>query len=160
MYNHTPKDYVCPFCSVLNGIKTKAVLSVPEDIFFRDDYVAALISSHQWPNNTGHALIIPTQHFENIYELPSELGVKIFSIAQKTALAMKAVYGCDGVSTRQHNEPAGNQDVWHYHQHVFPRYPGDDLYLMKRVEMAVEKRAQFARKLRDYFMMTANEQST
>ncbi|MER5390020.1 RtcB family protein [Saccharopolyspora sp. NPDC002686] len=29
---------------------------------------------------------------------------------------------------RQHNEPAGDQDVWHHHVHVFPRYPGDDLY--------------------------------
>jgi histidine triad (HIT) family protein len=42
---------------------------------------------------------------------------------------MKEVYRCDGVSTRQHNEPAGDQDVWHLHVHVFPRYEGDQLYL-------------------------------
>lgn len=36
--------------------------------------------------------------------------------------------GCDGVSTRQHNEPGGNQDVWHFHQHVFPRWLGARLY--------------------------------
>lgn len=29
---------------------------------------------------------------------------------------------------RQHNEPDGNQDVWHFHVHVFPRYAGDNLY--------------------------------
>lgn len=40
---------------------------------------------------------------------------------------MKAAYGCDGVSTRQHNEPAGDQDVWHYHLHVVPRWHGDAL---------------------------------
>jgi len=41
---------------------------------------------------------------------------------------MKQAWKCDGVSTRQHNEPAGNQDVWHYHMHVFPRWDNDDLY--------------------------------
>ena len=41
---------------------------------------------------------------------------------------MKAAYDCEGTSTRQHNEPAGYQDVWHLHAHVFPRYPGDRLY--------------------------------
>jgi histidine triad (HIT) family protein len=61
---------------------------------------------------------------------------------------MKAAYGCDGTSTRQHNEPAGNQDVWHYHMHVFPRYAGDRLYLTQRAPMAAEERASYAGRLR------------
>ena len=64
------------------------------------------------------------------------------------ALAFKAAYRCDGVSTRQHNEPAGNQDVWHYHLHVFPRYAGDDLYHLSPALMPVEERARYAAKLR------------
>lgn len=44
------------------------------------------------------------------------------------ALALKAALSCDGISTRQQNEPAGDQDVWHYHVHVFPRYADDGLY--------------------------------
>ena len=157
MYKHAPQDYVCPFCLLINGIKNEHVLSVQSDIFYQNNNMIAFISSHQWPNNFGHALIMPQQHFENLYELPVELGAKIFSVAQKTAKAMKAVYGCDGISTRQHNEPAGNQDVWHYHLHVFPRYKDDNLYFLKRAEMPFEKRAQFALKLRDYFTETFNE---
>jgi diadenosine tetraphosphate (Ap4A) HIT family hydrolase len=42
-----------------------------------------------------------------------------------TALALKTAFDCPGVSTRQHNEPAGNQDVWHLHVHVFPRFESD-----------------------------------
>ena len=66
---------------------------------------------------------------------------------------MKEVYGCDGVSIRQHNEPAGDQTVWHYHLHVFPRYHGDELYAShKQVQEAtLEERAEFATKLRNYF---------
>ncbi len=41
---------------------------------------------------------------------------------------MKEGYGCEGTSFRQHNEPAGYQDVWHYHLHVFPRWKDDELY--------------------------------
>ncbi|WP_222619102.1 hypothetical protein [Ornithinibacillus hominis] len=42
-----------------------------------------------------------------------------FRVAQLTALAMKDTYDCDGITTRQHNEPAGSQDVWHYYLHVY-----------------------------------------
>ena len=53
------------------------------------------------------------------------------------------------MSTRQHNEPAGYQDVWHYHVHVFPRYAGDELYATRDVywPSADEMRA-FADRLR------------
>jgi len=157
MYKNAPHNYICPFCLLINGIKNEHVLSVQSDIFCKNDDIIAFISSHQWPNNSGHALIVPKWHFKNIYELSVEFGCKVFTIAQQTALAMKRVYGCDGISTRQHNEPTGNQDVWHYHLHVFPRYKDDKLYLLEQSEMPIEKRAQFAHKLKDYFIETFNE---
>ena len=151
MYNHAPINYTCPFCSLLQGVKNEEVLSVASDIFFQDEHICAIISSHQWPKNLGHALVFPIKHFENIYDLPVELGGKIHMVAQKIALAMKSLYGCDGISTRQHNEPAGSQDVWHYHLHVFPRYAGDHLYSSQYVEMPAEARAAYANLLRSYF---------
>jgi histidine triad (HIT) family protein len=151
MYNHAPHNYVCPFCSLLQGNKNKDLLSVASDIFYRDEDVCAMISSHQWPKNHGHALVFPIEHYENIYDLPVELGGKIHMITQKIALGMKSLYDCDGISTRQHNEPAGNQDVWHYHLHVFPRYAGDQLYASQYAEMPAKDRAEFANLLRYYF---------
>ena len=47
---------------------------------------------------------------------------------RRVATAIRDTYGCDGTSTRQHNDPGGGQDVWHLHVHVFPRYDGDRLY--------------------------------
>jgi diadenosine tetraphosphate (Ap4A) HIT family hydrolase len=44
-----------------------------------------------------------------------------------------------------------NQDVWHYHVHVTPRYTGDEFYnhfTGGRALMPVEERAKHARKLR------------
>ena len=62
---------------------------------------------------------------------------------------MKGVLSCDGVSTRQHNEPAGNQDVWHFHQHVFPRYKGDELYRSEKFRYDDDERSHYANLLRE-----------
>jgi histidine triad (HIT) family protein len=61
------------------------------------------------------------------------------------------IYGCPGISTRQHNGPEGNQDVWHYHLHVFPRYAKNDLY-GKPFRLATQaERAVYADRLRSWF---------
>jgi histidine triad (HIT) family protein len=148
MYNHAPGDYACPFCLLIAGITNEQVHSVQSDLIYHDETVTALIGSHQWPNNPGNVIVVPNEHFENIYDLPVRFAADIHLLARRIALAMKAVYGCDGVSTRQHNEPAGNQDVWHYHLHVFPRYVGDGLYGSHRQEAAPEERAAYADRLR------------
>ena len=137
-------------CLLVRSIENEHVYSVRTDIFCQSDAVTAFIGSHQWPNNPGSAVIIPNEHFENIYDLPLHLATKVYELAKAVALAMKVAYSCDGVSTRQHNEPAGNQDVWHYHLHVFPRYRNDRLYISQKELMAAEKRAEYARKLRVY----------
>jgi histidine triad (HIT) family protein len=71
---------------------------------------------------------VPNAHYENLSDLPSRYGHAIHDLAREVAIAIRQTYCCDGTSLRQHNEPAGNQDRWHYHMHVFPRYAGDDLY--------------------------------
>ena len=150
MYNHAPQGYVCPFCLIIQSIENEHVRSVQNDIIYRDETVTAFIGSHQWPNNHGNVIIVPNEHFENIYDLPVRYAVDIHRVAKMIAIAMKAVYSCDGVSTRQHNEPSGNQDVWHYHLHVTPRYKDDQFYTTHREFMPTEKRAKHAKRLRDY----------
>jgi len=55
-----------------------------------------------------------------------------WDLVQMVAVAMRTAYACAGTPTRQHNEPAGNQDVWHLHVHVFPRHHDDQLYARHR----------------------------
>ena len=79
------------------------------------------------------------------------LGAHIFAICKKIALAMKDVYECDGITTMQNNEPAGDQHAFHYHLHIYPRYEGDELHqnMMNKKEVAdPSKRRDFATKLR------------
>jgi histidine triad (HIT) family protein len=80
--------------------------------------------------------------------LPFCLATKIHECARAVAVAMKAAYSCDGISTRQHNKPDGGQDVWHYHHHAFPRYKGDQLYTSQRALVTADERYEYARELR------------
>jgi len=148
MYNHAPENYACPFCSLIQGIKNEHVYSVQSDIVYHDETVTAFVSSHQWPNNHGNVIIVPNQHFENIYDLPISYAQNIHRLARHLAIAMKTVYACDGISTRQHNEPAGSQDVWHYHLHVTPRYKNDNYYGTQRELMLIPERAKHAEVLK------------
>lgn len=120
MFGHAPQGYVCPFCVLVAGGDNEAPYSVQSDVVLRTGKATAFISSTWWPNNPGHVLVVPDAHVENLYDLKPEVGAEVLDAARRVALAFKAVYRCGGVSTRQHNEPAGGQEVWHYHVHVFP----------------------------------------
>jgi histidine triad (HIT) family protein len=119
---------------------------------YHDDYVSAFISTAMWPKNPGIVLIIPNKHIENIYDMPDALLSEIHVLAKKIALAMKEGYKCHGISTRQHNEPAGNQEVLHYHYQVIPRYNQDDLYISHRLKKDIsdEERLRFAQIMREH----------
>lgn len=128
MFNHEPEKYTCPLCLIAAGKPTDRG-NQEEDVILRNEFVTAFVAGKWWRSNPGHVIIVPNTHVENLYDLPEEIGHAIFDSSKQVALALKTAYQCDGVSTRQHNEPAGNQDVWHYHLHVYPRYVGDNLYL-------------------------------
>ncbi|MFS0788289.1 HIT family protein [Shouchella sp. 1P09AA] len=150
VYSHKPEGYKCPFCRVVAGKETQNKGTKQTDIVYRNDHVTAFIASKWWPNNKGHVLVVPNTHYENMYELPVDIAGEIHRVAQLTALAMKGTYGCDGISTRQHNEPAGNQDVWHYHLHVYPRYENDHLYKTKGYSTEPDERPFYAEKIRSW----------
>ena len=109
----------------------------------------ARISPRWWPANPGAALVLPRAHHENLYDLPAEDGHAVWDLVRQVAVAMRSAYDCDGISTRQHNEPAGRQDVWHLHVHVFPRYEEDRLYERDAESRTAgpEERAPYAERL-------------
>ena len=147
MHNHAPENYLCPFCTI--GDKTNKNTSY---VFYRDKDITAFISSNEWPPNSGIALIIPNKHFENLYDIPAGLLGKINTLSKQVAVAMKATYQCEGVSTRQHNEPAGDQTVWHFHLQVVPRYNKDRLNLDHHLPRNIsdKDRSKYALMLKKY----------
>jgi histidine triad (HIT) family protein len=158
-WQHEPPDYACPLCALVapgyagDGVRTA------DDIVLRTERATAFVSPKWWPNNKGHVLVIPNAHHENIYGLPLADGYAVHEAVQQIAIAIRNTYGCQGVSTRQHNEPAGNQHVWHLHVHVFPRYEGDLLYQSYALPgfIPAAERAPFAKRLRDYLTLSRTQ---
>ena len=147
-FSHQPEGYVCPFCRVVAGHDNDGEWTKQADVVWRDDVVTAFINASFWPGIAGPVIVIPNEHYENVYEIPDDVLVAVQVAGKRVALSLKAAYGCDGTSFRQHNEPSGSQDVWHYHLHVFPRYDDDDLYLTRKVRVTAAERAPYAEKLR------------
>ncbi|GGB46728.1 hydrolase [Flexivirga endophytica] len=148
-WRHEPVGYRCPFCAFQRGEWNDR--NAASDLVVQRELVFARIAPKWWPENAGGALVIPNEHVENLYELPTDVGHALWDLTREVAIGMRETYGCQGVSTRQHNEPAGDQDVWHLHLHVLPRYDGDDLYLRHRAARYVDaaERADFAARLSD-----------
>ncbi len=126
MHTHEPEGYDCPFCRLQRGVHDDR--NRPEDVVAVTGLAFARISPKWWPANDGAVLVVPRPHHENLYDLPTEVGHAVWDLTQRVAVAMRSAYDCDGISTRQHNEPDGGQDVWHLHVHVFPRHRDDRLY--------------------------------
>ena len=148
MYNHEPDGYVCPFCKIIQQAADPALTGM----VWRGESAAAFLGLARWKNNPVDVVVIPNKHYENLYDLPVEFAPALQRITRAVALALKAVYGCDGISTRQHNEPAGNQDVWHYHIHVTPRFLDDDFYRSNKIEFLEDQRLREAGRLRQYLV--------
>ena len=153
MYNHAPENYACPICLAIQGVEDERTWIVQNDIFYRDDLVVGFISSKSIKGNEGHPLIVPIEHAENLYDLPDAAGARIMEVAKKTAIALKEIRRCDGITLAQNNEPAGGQHGFHFHLHVVPRFTGDHFQeeLWKAQRSRPEDRAEYARQLRKYF---------
>ncbi|MGO1192417.1 MAG: HIT family protein [Nesterenkonia sp.] len=147
--SHEPTGYVCPFCQLAAGTAddpaNRCELS---DLVHQDEDVLVFIACDGFGPHAGHAMITPVAHREALYDLDDDQLTKISLFTRHVALAIKLAWDPPGTSVRQHNEPAGNQHVWHYHQHVFPRYEDDMLYRQIRHPLDVEFRAQKAQELK------------
>jgi histidine triad (HIT) family protein len=147
VHRHAPPDYDCPFCAFVRG-EERPPWNLLADVVWQDDETTAWMNPRWWQNNPGNVVVIPNRHAENIFELELAEAAAVHDTARRIALAMLAAYGCEGVSTRQHNGPGADQEVWHYHLHVFPRYRGDGLYGSGARMTEPRERQPYAERLR------------
>ena len=110
------RDDDCIFCKIANG-------DIPSATLYEDEEFRLILDLG--PASKGHALILPKEHYPNLYELPDELAGKAILLAKKMAVKMTKALDCDGFNIVQNNgEPAG-QTVFHFHMHLIPRYKND-----------------------------------
>ena len=111
------KDCNCIFCKIANG-------EIPSTTLYEDEDFRVILDLG--PATRGHALLLPKNHFANLFELDDETVQKAILVAKKMAGKMKAALGADGFNLVQNNGEAAGQTVFHFHMHLIPRYENDN----------------------------------
>jgi histidine triad (HIT) family protein len=106
----------CIFCKIVSG-------DIPATKVYEDEHTLAFLDIH--PTNPGHTLVIPKDHFENVYTVPAETWCRVMLVAQKVAIGVKNALSADGINLAMNNESAAGQLVPHAHVHVIPRINED-----------------------------------
>lgn len=111
-------DANCIFCKIISG-------EIPAQKVYEDADTLAFLDAT--PVNEGHTLVVPKDHFENIYSTPPETWARTMLAVQKVTEAVRHGINADGVNVYMNNEPAAGQIIMHAHIHLIPRHNDDGL---------------------------------
>ena len=112
------KDENCIFCKIANG-------EIPSRTLYEDEDFRVIMDLA--PATKGHSLILPKQHYKNLYEIADDTAAKVLPLAKKMANLMTEKLGCDGFNIIQNTNEVAGQTVFHFHMHLIPRYSQDNV---------------------------------
>ena len=130
------RDDNCIFCKIANG-------DIPSKTLYEDEKYRVILDLG--PATKGHALILPKDHYANLYELPEDSAAEVMKLAKKIASLMTDKLGCDGFNLVQNNGEVAGQTVFHFHMHLIPRYQNaknNDILMWSHENFSDEEMAQ------------------
>jgi histidine triad (HIT) family protein len=101
-----------------------------------------------FPVSAGHTLVIPREHFRDIFEIDSESLAAVSATSLRVASAIDEALGPDGLGVFQLNRAAAGQTVFHYHSHLLPRNAGEPFALHSRTRGDDDELRQYADRIR------------
>ncbi|MDH3669608.1 MAG: HIT family protein [Gammaproteobacteria bacterium] len=113
-------DSNCIFCKIVAG-------DIPCFKLYEDELTMAFMDIN--PGNEGHALVIPKEHWEDVYAIPSDLIGSTTQTVKKIATAVEETLNPAGINLVQANGKGAAQSVFHFHMHILPRRMDDELKL-------------------------------
>ncbi len=131
----------CIFCKIAAGEILSATL-------YEDDDFRVILDIE--PASKGHALILPKNHYANLYELEDEAAAKALVLAKKMITKLTPILGCEGYNIVQNNGPAAGQTVFHFHMHLIPRYSEDQVKIgWKMGKLTEEDKEEILRRIQE-----------
>ncbi len=129
----------CIFCKLANGV-------FPTNKIYEDEDFTVILDLG--PATKGHALILPKEHADCLFDLPDETAAKLLPLAKRLGSRMVDVLHADGMNVIQNNGETAGQSVMHYHLHLIPRYKDDGQNLLwKPGELDEETAGEIVRSL-------------
>jgi histidine triad (HIT) family protein len=128
----------CVFCGIVRGEAEAHVIAETADtVCFLD----------QLPATYGHALVVPKQHHQDLFDIPEESFQHVMATAKQVASALRSSCGASGINLVHATGQSAHQTVFHFHVHVVPRYDGDSIVVFPRLADPARKH-EVAQRLR------------
>ncbi|HTY35909.1 MAG TPA: HIT family protein [Bacteroidota bacterium] len=108
----------CIFCRIIAG-------ESPAEVLYENSAAIAILDNR--PIHYGHTLVIPRVHCNDFLSLPSDSMSGMMEATQKICRALVDCFDLKGFNIFCNNGEVAGQSVFHFHWHVTPRYPNDDI---------------------------------
>ncbi len=106
----------CVFCRIIRG-------EIPAHRIYEDEAVLAFLDVG--PVVTGHTLVVPKTHYQDIFEIPDQIIAGVSSRLPRLARAVAAATHVSACHILVNNGREAMQSVPHLHYHIIPRQAGD-----------------------------------
>jgi len=113
----------CIFCKIARGEVSS------KKIYWGDNFFVIPDAN---PLVEGHSLVISKKHFENILDLPSNLGLELLDTIKKSSMILMKKFDATGFNVVQNNFKSAGQIVKHVHFHLVPRKDDDGLKVFEK----------------------------
>jgi len=129
----------CVFCGIVSG-------DLPARVVYQDDNVISFLSKDA--ESFGHTLIVPKEHFPDLYSIPEKLLGAILAVVKKISIHYKNILGASGVNLLHASGKSAQQSVFHFHIHLIPRFDDDNLDLWPHLEPKEWNKDEFLQKVK------------
>jgi histidine triad (HIT) family protein len=118
MYNkkHMNQDQSCIFCKIVVG-------EIPSYKVYEDVHTLAFFDIN--PASKYHTLVIPKQHYVNVFDVPADVFARVAEATKKVVTLYEQKLGLKNVQIHHSAGEHAQQDVFHLHMHIIPRVEGD-----------------------------------
>ncbi len=83
-----------------------------------------------YPYNSGHVMIVPFAHLDQLAKLPSETASEMISLSQQMERILREEYKPNGLNLGMNiGDSAGAGVAGHVHMHVLPRWTADSNFI-------------------------------
>ncbi|HXX65181.1 MAG TPA: HIT domain-containing protein [Bacteroidota bacterium] len=131
----------CVFCNIIDH-------SLPAEVLLETEKVISILDIN--PIHHGHALVIPKTHCVDFLSVPSDDLHEVLRVTQIVARALVVSLHLDGFNIFSNNGRIAGQSVFHFHMHITPRYPDDNIrFVLKLKSYTRGAMAEYARRIRE-----------
>lgn len=106
----------CIFCNIAAGQEKSWKVYESDSVCAFFDY---------FPVNKYHTLVIPKKHYKDIFDIPEADLYEVMKAIKTITKLYKEKLGINNLQIISSSGSEAQQDVFHIHFHIVPRFDGD-----------------------------------